>query len=134
MNSLSSGSCPVSFLRWCWIVYLELEYTDIKIKQNLDLGELIKAKWNKSDRIWRLCCPLNIISKSMFSPSTSTLFIVSTSRADPLENDGIDLVSSLISSELNVVHHSLIGSHAIAYEFDVENTKKLMESWRKSIW
>ena len=135
MNSTSSGACPVEFLRWCWRSYLVLEQESDK--NNDDEVPIIGAnekpsncqQWDKCP--WKQSTARRLIEPYVALPANlndAPKIVVGTNSADPLENDGIQLVDALRAVDCkNVTWINAKGSHMFAFSFDAEAKKRMKE-------
>jgi len=135
LNSPYSGIIAGESLRWVWRAYLELSIDHSDNQFDKDMKKCLEnCPWKEKEDMWRLCCPQFGISKVPSSSSSSPIFIVSTATADPLEDDGINLIKVLKQSGFNVTHNRCIGNHYISLETDAKGRKNMIESWHDSIW
>merc|ERR1711933_344020 len=114
MNSYSSG-----VLRWFWRIYLKLDHMEHKTKEdnryvsNEGAVKMSKLPLNKS--LWRLIYPQSDLPHGL--ESNDLMFIITTSTADPLHDDGVDLFQKLTKVGANVTHVDARGSHCMSLKF-----------------
>ena len=151
LQSKSSGTGPVPFLRWCWSAYLQLdenqdESVDFYATNGIHKALQKSNVWSKlyesgngpktteAKAFWRLVCPASDppALEDQLSPN---LFII-TSTADPLHDDGVELVNKLrekCKQPTNKIHHfDLRSSHAISSAVDPKNRAVFTKEWSKS--
>jgi acetyl esterase/lipase len=152
LNSKSSGCCPVGFLRWSWSAYLQLDekqdgsidyHTRDGLQRSLDCSawsslysEIAKedSTQGNGSLFWRLISPQANLPclKNDDTPS----ILICTSTADPLHDDGTELVKGLKeksqSSIDNIYHFEFTGSHALAAHVDPKGKAAMINEWSKS--
>ena len=135
MNSISSYITPAT-LRWFWASYLQLNTFDEK-----DSSEEIKSHnlfqlggIGAVNPMLRICYPqVDIPFVELRSESAPKIF-VTTGSADPLRDDGDDLVESLEHYSIDVHAYESCGSHGLALLFDLGWKKKFVQEWSQCIW
>ncbi len=136
MNKISP-MCPVECLRWCWGAYLQFDCQQYRETHNQEINfesldsyslALSQCKWmmgqdDTSQKMRRLITPQLDLPSGICRGDGAPTLIITTSRADPLLDDGIDLLQKLkdinggeLSS--NVTHIMTKGSHASILLFD----------------
>jgi len=148
MNSRHSPFCPVEFLRWSWAAYLEFNPDEIEklftlsphsYEKALMSCKLFQHKEEGSDENKQNLSLLRLITPQINLPPNlcdekSLTVIVTTSKGDPLHDDGCDLVQKLINSSANVHHFDVKGSHVVSELFDKKNSEMVHKCWNDSIW
>lgn len=134
MNSVSSYMTPAT-LRWFWATYLQFNTFDEKdnseeiASHNLfQLGGI-----GAVDPMLRICYPQVDIPSELRSESAPKIF-VATGSADPLRDDGDDLVESLEQHSITVHAYESCGNHGLAMLFDTRWKKKFVQEWSQCIW
>ncbi len=162
INSQSSLLCPNEFLRWCWSSYLGIENGtndgSTSTTRNIDFSSenalaeaLDKSAWStlyshisKKNReeededadtsmlLWRLISPQ--FDLPSFDMDGAPKVIVLTASADPLHDDGVELVDGLkkkcaMKQSGSIHHFELKGSHALAQHGDPEGFEESFKEW-----
>jgi len=156
IESLSSGCCPVIWLRWSWRAYLGLDASDHAVvvaendkedavrRRKLHLitnagavsrhpfwsRVLVEERWKK---VMRLVRPASDLPNDL-NENDAPSFLVKTSTADPLLDDGTDFVRALTDAGARVEHVSFRGSHVVSFDMDASASKRFLRSWRALLW
>ncbi len=150
LNSLHSPFCPVEFLRWCWGCYLSFDSEDINFHSLESYSKALhECKWfvnskdetiSDSDKFRRLITP-QIDLPPNINGENAPVIIVTTSKADPLRDDGIDLLQTLKkkggsggAKSTNILHFDKRGSHVISLLFDKKGKERFFKAWNNAIW
>jgi hypothetical protein len=92
-----------------------------------------KSKW-KQDKQWhKFLEPMEGIPSGLANESASK-YIVAVNKADPLHDEGNELMRRLKGEGANVDYIEAMGSHAVGYEVDRKAMAKLMNVWRAAIF
>lgn len=150
MNSISPF-LPVESLRWLWGAYLKFDCRKYRKAYNEEIDfnsfesystALSECKWMRdeciSKNMRRLITPQIDLPTELCEENSPTL-IITTSTADPLQDDGIDLLEKIKVMNgghlpSTVRHFDVKGSHAISLFFDQKVRKEFLRSWHCAIF
>ena len=136
LNSQSSGSCPVDFVRWCWAAYLQLEESNDNRKR-IDFSSeasftdaFDNSVWSKfmTSQASRLISPASDLP-DLSNDEEAPMIIVMTATADPLHDAGVDFFKCVRVASKKCVHVESKGSHVLSNTFDKPAMKKIIEEW-----
>ena len=158
MNSKSSAMCPVGLMRWCWGSYLGLTPPNkgINCCSLESYTQALKTcKWFKETiemkNFKRLIIPQFDLPRDL-NRDNAPIVIVTTSKADPLRDDGLDLVQKIKSMHATttttttkgggeggsrkkkIYHFEGRGSHAFSLMFDTKERDRFLKCWHDAIW
>ena len=152
MNEYSGGIAPVSWLRWAWRAYLQLdappneeEEDDVPnmdnhkdrvkelLRKNSNHSSWTKSKWYASKTIRRLIEPIHDLPSGL-DQETAPTFLVATNAADPLLDDGKSIFDSLKKAGAKVNYIECPGSHFMGYKLDKEYEQKRRDLLSEQIW
>lgn len=135
MNSVSSKVLTPAALRWFWASYLQFDVFNEKDNSNeiashtlFQLGSI-----GAINPMLRICYPQVDIPYQLKNESAPRIF-VTTGSADPLRDDGDDLVETLEQHAIAVHAYESFGSHALALLLDLSWKKKFTQEWSQCIW
>lgn len=154
MNGPGSVGIPVSWLRWSWCAATGINYDQSTVDKKKDAkkqsaimaaDEMFalnsnRAAWNacpyKANEAWhRFLEPLQGVPSDLGgSNETATKYIVGMSKADPLYDDGLELVQKLTKSGANLTSVESLGGHALGFEWDPPAWEAVLEAWRGEIF
>ena len=138
-NQSSSHACPVHFLRWCYRSYLNLpepmeppsavhtrdSNNDLHtvLGRNSTRAEYYRTPWYQSPNFRRLIEPGIDVPFTLGTDEKIPHFIVTTNKADPLRDGGIQIIEALRAvNESIVTHHDDFGSHWIGTRLNISKT------------
>eukprot|EP00980_Cylindrotheca_fusiformis_P017018 scaffold5204_cov135-Cylindrotheca_fusiformis.AAC.2 len=148
MQSKSSGVCPVGFLQWAWAAYLQVDEETIDFYSRNGLQDALdrsiwsslngyggsngERKAEKDDFIfWRLVSPQ--VDLPALNAKDAPDILICTATADPLRDDGVELVEALRQQNLVEIHHfEFRGSHTLAASVDPDGKAAKIDEWSKS--
>lgn len=140
MNWVSSYSCPGRWFVWLWAAYLQLgEFHDynsfIEKLQEHDLFKEQGDEKSTKSNILRMIQPqMDLPIKELRSNLAPKIFVIN-GTADPLCNDGEELVDCLINKQVtNVKSYHLFGSHGCCLFFDFIGFRKFNKAWSEVVW
>ena len=150
-NQSSSHTCPVHFLQWSYRSFLNLpepkeessQSTD-PVRDNPDLLALLgrnttrsdyyRTPWYQSPNSRRLIEPGIDVPVTLATDKKVPNYIVTTNKADPLYDGGIQMVKALTAvNESIVVHHDDFGSHWLGTLVDSVAHRKLSAAAQEAI-
>ena len=140
-NSLSyyknSKSSIVPFLSWCFRSYISSKLTgndddDKDFTNNTTHAQ--ESLWMKDDNIARLIYPTKSVPPAK-NDADVVKFIVVTSLADPLHDDGVALVNKLEEmGHTELKHFETMSDHATYPFCDRSMAKKICSSWSSNVF
>eukprot|EP00980_Cylindrotheca_fusiformis_P029925 scaffold24044_cov127-Cylindrotheca_fusiformis.AAC.1 len=149
LQSKSSGVCPVGFLHWAWAAYLQVGEETINYRSRNGLQDALdQSKWSSLDgygeqpngkqkgarddsMFWRLVSPQ--IDLPTFNAKDAPSILICTATADPLHDEGVELVEMLRKHSCVRIHHfDFKGSHTLAAAVDPEGKAAMIDEWSKS--
>jgi acetyl esterase/lipase len=140
MNQYSTPLVTTSWLRWCWRAALEMDDIENDEEEEKDVIAVgsNRTVWNKSkwkqDKQWqKFLEPMEGIPSGLGNESASK-YIVAVNKADPLHDEGNELMRRLKDEGANVDYIEAMGSHAVGFEVDRKAMAKLMNVWRAAIF
>lgn len=148
-NQSSSHACPVHFLRWCYRSYLNLPErneppsTDVTtgsdvlltlLGRNSTRSDYHCTPWYQSKNFRRLVEPALDVPTTLGTDTKVPQFIISTNKADPLHDGGMQIIEALRAVNKSiVVHHDDFGSHWVGTLFDSAAYKKMVVTIQEAI-
>eukprot|EP00594_Rhizosolenia_setigera_P002702 CAMPEP_0178954650 /NCGR_PEP_ID=MMETSP0789-20121207/9118_1 /TAXON_ID=3005 /ORGANISM="Rhizosolenia setigera, Strain CCMP 1694" /LENGTH=338 /DNA_ID=CAMNT_0020636095 /DNA_START=522 /DNA_END=1538 /DNA_ORIENTATION=+ len=140
MNWVSSYTCPGKWFVWLWAAYLQLgEFHDYnsfieKLQEHDLFKELGDEKSTKSNILRMIQPQMDLPIKELRSNLAPKIFVIN-GTADPLCNDGEELVDCLINKQVtNVKSYHLFGSHGCCLFFDFIAFRKFNKAWSEVVW
>lgn len=149
-NQSSSHACPVHFLRWCYRSYFnlpepkELSTSDqghssddlfTVLGRNSTRSDYYRTPWYQSPNFRRLIEPAIDVPLTLGTDTTVPQFVITTNKADPLHDGGIQIIQALRAvNESIVVHHDDFGSHWIGTRLDSVAYQKLVKATQDAIF
>eukprot|EP00980_Cylindrotheca_fusiformis_P017017 scaffold5204_cov135-Cylindrotheca_fusiformis.AAC.1 len=148
LQSKSSGVCPIAFMHWVWAAYLQLDQETIDYRSRNGFQKALdRSKWSSLDgyggsnggrkeakddsMFWRLVSPQ--VDVPTLNANDAPKILICTATADPLHDDGVELVEALRKKNMVKIHHfDFKGSHAMAQFFDPEGKAAMINEWSKS--
>ena len=139
MNEYSTPLVTTSWLRWCWRAALEMD--DISMNDEEKDAIVVgsnrtvwnKSKWKQNKQWHKFLEPMEGIPSGL-SDESACKYIVAVNKADPLHDEGNELMRRLKDEGANVDYIEAMGSHALGYEVDRKAMAKLMNAWRAAIF
>lgn len=143
LESRASINCPVEAIRWCWQSYLELDGCDHTLLTNAKSRKDALTR-NTSRNSWEQCKWKNTNARRLIEPfvdlpneldreDSPKIFIVTTA-ADPVRDDGVQLVNTLKQAGASVTHIECQGSHVIGYVVDFPARSKALVGWSATVF
>lgn len=144
---------PVSWLRWCWQVYLErnahgnasgkIVPAEEEFFDDIGMTDLEGAK-DSNRAFWKTCRhygspwerlirPIVDLSEGLDCPDAPKI-IIATNRYDPLHNEGQALIEKLqqVSANITCVEHPC--SHAGNTMMDAYTSGELVRAWGDALF
>lgn len=140
MNGSSSIMVKIPWLRWCWCAALELQegMDDNESQDVLAIGSnrtaWNKSKWKENEQWRKFLEPLEGIPSGLDKKENTTKYIVAVNKADPLYDDGDELMKRLTLAGADVDYIEAKGSHSIGYVVDRKGKSEMIESWRTGVF
>jgi acetyl esterase/lipase len=138
MNGPSSIMVSMPWLRWCWRAALEMD----EIIDGEDADDVLavgsnrtawnKSKWKQNDQWHKFMEPLKGIPSGLNDKETK--YIVAVNKADPLYDDGHELMRKLKEAGADVDYVEAKGSHSIGFAVDTKGKEAMFEKWRAAIF
>lgn len=120
----SSSWVPGTVIQWGWRAYLRNHGKDVRQDGMVDESQ----HW-KGTSLERWVFVLDGLPPGLDGADALTI-IVLTNRADPLHDDGKELVKRLREQSAKVIHLDHSGSHVLGTYFDRQEYKDMVETYR----
>lgn len=138
----NAGACKTvspEMLRWCWASYLQYDsYNGQDSSEALKYHELFQLGGiGCINPMLRLCYPQVDIPMELRAREGSIAppqVFVLTGHADPLDDDGLNLIESLEQYNINVKAYKSLGSHFGSVLLDRKCMVNLTKDWAECIW
>jgi len=139
MNSFSSPLVTIPWARWCWRAALEMDdiapvHEDDVVAAGSNRTAWNKSKWKQNEQWHKFMEPMAGIPPGLDNKENGIKFIVSVNKADPLYDEGNELMRKLKDAGADVEYLEAMGSHSIGFAVDRKAMEELMEVWRAAIF